>query len=417
MTDQKKTQAPCILAFGPGTWRWPEVCGSTRYHLRTLAAMGWRVLYVEPPTKFHPLSKVWKAPDREFVVLTPGRIMPFGVRGIKNEQMGEKWRAVASSQLAARALRTLKTLKWQPHVHWFGAPWHAQIIEHLPPGPVLVTHVYDELSQSPVLNQLQRDLLWRWERELLRSCHIAFCSSLPQLEKREDIAPRTFLLENAVKDSFIYQFKPYELDEQTRRIAARIDKLAPPRFMYGGVADLRLEPEIFRSILENLPTGNIIFLGRQEDSLDPALAADIAGNPRMHMMGEIPYSCYPGLYRLGDVLMIPHKRMPFTDAMFPEKLVEYLATGRPVVSVGLREVGRIAREAPYEGLLRIADSPWEFLACVTVAMNDKDEIREEKRVEIARNHTWSVAGERAHRELFDEIARRARQLKEKKGKG
>ncbi|MCB2156001.1 hypothetical protein KQI84_14060 [bacterium] len=414
MSEQKKNSGPCILAFAPGTWRWPEVCGSTRYHLWTLAGMGWRVLYVEPPVKFHTIGKTWKAPDRDFVVLTPGRIMPFGVRGIKNDQMAEKWRSVTSSQLASRAQRALKSLKWSPHVYWFGAPWHSEIIQHLPPGPVPVTHVYDDLSQSPIFNAMQREILWRWERELLRACNVALCSSMPQMEKREDIARRTFLLENAVKDSFIYQFKPYDLDEKTRKIAARIDRLTPPRFVYGGVADLRLEPEFFRTILENLPTGNVIFLGRKEDSLDPALAADIEGNPRMHCLGEIPYSSYPGLYRMADVLLIPHKRMPFTDAMFPEKLIEYLATGRPVVSVGLPEVGRIAREAPYEGILRVADSPWEYLAAATVAMNDKDEIHEEKRVEIARNHTWSVAGERAHRELLEEVTRRAKELQQGK---
>ncbi|MBI5154296.1 hypothetical protein HZA57_03580 [Candidatus Poribacteria bacterium] len=405
MSDPKKPPGPCILAFGPGTWNWPEVSGSPRYHLWTLAKMGWRVLYVEPPKEFHLFTRLWKAPDREFHVLTPGRVLPFGVRGIKSETSGERWRAFTSSQLVARAVSACDNLKMQPDVYWFGAPWHQTLRQRLPKTGICVTHVYDELSQSPILNQMQRELLWQWERELLRSCHIAFCSSLPQKERRAEVAKRSFLLENAVSADFLYKFAPYHMDEQTRRVAAQVEKYPSPRFIYSGVADLRVEPEYFRAIIENLPTGHILFFGRKESTLDPGFAAEMDANPRMHCLGHMPYHSLPGLLRMGDVLMVAHKRMPFTDAMYPEKLNEYLATGRPVVSVCLPEVGRVARESVHEGVIRTADSPWDFVAAATVAMNDKSEILEEKRVDIAREHTWEAMGERLDRELRMELDR------------
>jgi glycosyltransferase involved in cell wall biosynthesis len=404
MTDVTDSHKGTLLAFAPGSWGWPEFCGSPRYHLWTLAGMGWRVLYVEPPTKLRLMRSMWKAPDREFHVLSPARVVPFGVRGIKSEANGEKWRRSTGEQLAARGLAAMKDLGWKKaDFVWFGAPWHSPILEAMPKDVRTINHVYDELSLSPALSSMQREVLWMWERELVRACDLTLCSSLPQKDRRNEVAQRAFLLENAVREDFIFTGTDYVMNEQTRHIAARLDRIAPPRFLYGGVADHRVNPEFFRAILENLPSGNVVFLGKQDKSLDADFAREAQVNPRIHFLGDIPYSCMAPLLRMGDVLLIGHKRMPFTDAMYPEKLNEYLATGRPIVSVALTEVGRVARESTHEGLIRTADTPWEFVAAVTSALAERNPVLEEARIMLAKNHTWGMMGQRLERELLAEM--------------
>ncbi|MEQ8819764.1 MAG: glycosyltransferase [Sumerlaeia bacterium] len=401
-SDQNSQPAtnPAILAFAAGTWRWPEVYGSTRYHLWNLAGRGWPVVYVEPPVRFHALGSTWTAPDRPFQVVTPARVTPFGVRMVKSRGLGENLRGLAGRELAKRGLRAANSLKWKPQVYWFGAPWHMAILEHLPKDVVSVCHVYDELAVSPAFNELQKSLLWAWERELLRSCAVAFCSSQPQFDRREDISPRPFLLENCVPDYYLYEpSRPYPIDPQTKNYLDRIKAIPGPRFVYGGVVDHRLDPDILRALIEYLPVGDLVFLGKKDPSFDAVFDREVAQNPRVHFLGDVPHHCYPALYREADVLLIPHKRNDFTNAMYPEKLNEYLASGRPIVSTNISEVARTVRESVYEGAIRTADSPMEFLSAVSVAMADKHALLEEKRVLMAREHTWSKGVDRIEIEL------------------
>lgn len=402
--------SPVILAFAPGAWRWPNIAGSTRYHLWNLAGLGWRVVYVEPPTKMRFATKVWSAPGRDFRVLSSGWTPPFGVRGAKSPAVGEKWRRKTAKSLAAAGIRACDSLRWKPDVYWFGAPWHGAILDALPPGPAAVNHVYDELCESPVLSDQQRSMLWSWERDLVSRCDLVLCSSQPQLDRRRDVADKAILLENAVKDSFYYHpGKAYQVTDAGRPFLKRMSAIPQPRVVYGGVADLRLNPELFRAVLRLLPEAHLVFLGTVDDSLDADFAAEMRKDPRVHLFGDVPYDVFPALYRMADVLVIGHKRMPFTEAMYPEKFNEYLAVGKPIVSVKLPEVARVVREHQAAGIVRLADTPEAFAAAVSQAIGESlsgDDRAAHKRVAVAQGKSWSDAADKADRHLRQVMATR-----------
>lgn len=386
-----------IVAFAPGVWGWPDFAGSPRYHLWGLAELGWRVLYVEPPKRLQLFTKLWKAPDREFHVLTPGRVPPFGVRLVPNEKAGDAWREKTAQGLLERTAEAVRDIKLTPSVYWFGAPWHASIARRLPAGVVKVAHIYDELSASPALEPFQRTLLWDWERELLRLMDSTMCSSEPQVERRTRIAPRVILLQNAVAE---FQFPENRLppSPETSALAAKVSHWPQPRLVYGGTVDHRLDERIFTSIATSFPGGSLIFAGHLDDSFPAGARKLLQAMPNVHFLGDVPYSGFPWLFSHADVLLLAHKRNDFTNAMYPEKLNEYLASGKPIITVSLPEVGRIAREAKGP-IVYFADKAEDFIAAIQSACAGDDPAMVLRRQEVARKHTWRVEAERLDREM------------------
>jgi hypothetical protein len=389
---------PAIVAFAPGTWRWPEVYGSTRYHLWTLAGMGWPVLYVEPPNALRLSTSMWTAPDRPFHALSPGRVAPFAVSQIPGERIGENWRQVTGRQLWGRALEAVAQLRLGVGAYWFGAPWHSCLADLIERKDALrIVHVYDELSASPILSPVQSATLWGWERELLRGAHLALCSSLPQMSRRSGIAARTVLLENGVADGHLADPLP-PADARAADLIAKAQAAPHPRIMYGGVADLRLDPALFELLAASCRPGSLLFAGSMDDSFPSDAKRRLARSPQVRMLGPVPYSAYPHLYREADVLVIGHLRNEFTESMLPEKLTEYLASGKPIVSVALPEVKRVCRGLP-PGAVRIAHTHGEFLEAVAEAAQDTDPALAAARRSAAGTRTWSALGQRLQHEI------------------
>jgi len=410
VSAQSDEMRPTILAFGAGRWIWPEVGGSPRYHLWSLAARGWQVVYLEPPNSFHmKAEKYWKAPDRCFHVVRPIRVVPFGVRKVTTSWLGEKWRGLTSGELTKIARGALAQLKLKPDVIWFGAPWHGKLADEWSHTSALrVAHVYDDLPKSPIYSPTQSKMLEEWEKDLMRSCHMVFCSSKPQLDRRRVQNKRAVLLENAVSDEFFLARTPNSAnpntpDRRTLEQIAKLEQLPRPRVVYGGVVDHRLDTRHLAAIASGMESGSVVLIGAKGEGFDAQFERDYEGSPRVKFFGQTPLLAYPHLYALADVLVIVHKRSPFTDAMLPEKLSEYLATGRPVVSVRLPEVVRVASESVLPGAITLVDSPEEFARAVHHAVGRNNPSLEAERIRIARRRTWSGAAAKLEAELLEGI--------------
>lgn len=380
---------PGIVAFAPGVWGWPHFAGSPRYHLWTLAGMGWPVLYVEPPVRLRARAETWQAPDRPFHVLKPALVPPFAVSRTKGELASEAWRRVVSSRLASQAATWVEQLSIQPDIIWCGAPWQGLIPARFAKSRV-VHFVYDELSLSPIMSPAQAARLDRWEEELNASADLVLCSSEPQRVRRAGRAKGTVeLLENCISDGFLAGG-----ETPSEPMIERMKALPKPVVAYGGVADLRLDPALFTAILREGRIGSLAMLGVRDALLDGDLAQELDSDSRVAWFGSIPYLHFPRLYAMADVLVLAHRRHPFTDAMLSEKLIEYLSTGKPIVSIDLPEARRLAAEAGDPRAIRVASTPAEFAASIREASAESDPEIAAVRRDMAAKRTWSRAGQR-----------------------
>lgn len=123
--------------------------------------------------------------------------------------------------------------------------------------------------------------------------------------------------------------------------------------LFWGVIDRRLDLSFVRALCDALPTGNLVFVGPQEDP-DPELFR----LPRVRVMSPVTYRDLSALARQVPVLMMPYADLPVTRAMQPLKLKEYLATGRPAV------VRALPSTRPWGDCCDVCETPAAFAAKV-----------------------------------------------------
>ena len=78
--------------------------------------------------------------------------------------------------------------------------------------------------------------------------------------------------------------------------------------------------------------------------------------------------------------------MPLTEATNPVKVYEMLATGKPVVAVGLPELVPIAAD----GLIRLGDTAEQFAGAIEAELQGGEPSLPDRRRAFARENTWQA---------------------------
>lgn len=109
----------------------------------------------------------------------------------------------------------------------------------------------------------------------------------------------------------------------------------------------------------------------------------------LHMMenvictGAKPIHELPAYLKHMDCTIIPFKCNELTKSIYPLKLNEYLAAGKPVVSTSFSEDIRGFQNVAY-----LADNKEAFLTHIDLAINENDKVKIEKRILEAKRNTW-----------------------------
>lgn len=105
----------------------------------------------------------------------------------------------------------------------------------------------------------------------------------------------------------------------------------------------------------------------------------------VHFLGPIPYEDLPQYAVSFDVCVMAWKPHAWIENCNPKKTLEYLALGKPIVSITIPYLKENFREFIY-----FADEPLHFAEQVIRALNeDTDDLRM-ARMNEAKNHDWSA---------------------------
>jgi glycosyltransferase involved in cell wall biosynthesis len=145
----------------------------------------------------------------------------------------------------------------------------------------------------------------------------------------------------------------------------------------GAVADW-FDADLVADLAARRPEWDFVLVGSTHSGDVTRLAA----LPNVSLPGEKPYAEIPGWLARFDVAIVPFKRLPLTEATNPVKAYEYLAAGKPLVSVPLPEMRALG------DLVRLADDAAGFEAEIVAAMSEKGDRATERRRAFARENTW-----------------------------
>ena len=120
----------------------------------------------------------------------------------------------------------------------------------------------------------------------------------------------------------------------------------------------------------------------------------------VHFVGAQPYAELPNWAKAFDVAIIPYKLNRQVINANPLKLREYLATGKPVVSVRNAEIEKFA------DVVRIADDGPAFLAAIEAALADGSAAASARRMAAVADQSWDRRVDAVLAHARDALARK-----------
>jgi glycosyltransferase involved in cell wall biosynthesis len=106
--------------------------------------------------------------------------------------------------------------------------------------------------------------------------------------------------------------------------------------------------------------------------------------PNVIFTGPKPYQSLPSWTKAFDAAIIPYRLTHHTPQANPLKLREYLASGKPVISVPNAEIRRFADH------VYLADTREEFLNAVERALAEDSDARRRARMAAVAGLTWDA---------------------------
>jgi glycosyltransferase involved in cell wall biosynthesis len=384
---EKDLEKQTILYFGND---WFAENRTSSHHIARWLAKRHQVYYVECPGLRAPKSS---GRDLKKIFTKLWRCL----RGAKRVEQGIKVRTLLQLPFHRFAFvrwlnrilisATLRWMMWREGIRspitWFMVPHLAGVVGALNER-LSVYYCIDDYATLPDVNQ---EAVRAMDEKLTREADVVFVSAESLLKRKLAVNSRT-------------HFSPHGVDvdlfgrAQDERVKAPADTAHLPGPVVGffGLIEEWVDLELIDYLAERRPQWTFLFIGRVavSDSVLPR-------RPNVHFIGRRPYESLPDYGKQFDAAVIPFRLTEVILHSNPLKLREYLAMGKPVVSVSTPEIDR------YADVVEIAHSREEFLAKLDAVLTHPPSPAD------IRNRMRRVAGESWDarlREVFGEVERR-----------
>lgn len=217
--------------------------------------------------------------------------------------------------------------------------------------------------------------IYRMEEDLCHAAEVIFASSRNLQQRLSRYGKLAHLIPNGVDRGHFNLERSLPFPEDMREIPG------PIIGYYGAIADW-FDFELMTRAAERLPNYSFVFIG--DCTVD---AGRLRGLPNVYFLGEKPYQELPSYVNRFDIAVIPFQRNELTLATNPVKLYEYLATGKPVVSVDLPEI------KPFANVVYVARNHDEFVHFLAAVAGREAWWVKEKRKKAVINHDWDDRAE------------------------
>lgn len=335
--------------------------------------------FAENRTSSHHIARCLARENRVFYFECPGLRAPQGSTRDLRKLFKKLWRFVRGSETVvlseSRGNRPETTLRvrtlFQIPLHRFGIvrllnkwltwltirwlmfregvrqpiAWH--MIPHLAgvAGTLqenkLVYYCIDDYCALPGVNmQAVQDM----DRKIASRADLVFVASETLLPAKRQINSHTHLSPHGVDvDHFASARDPGPIPPDVAEI---------PRPIVGffGLIEKWIDLDLVEYIAKSRPDWSIVMVGRIAVPSHPAMSC-----PNVHFLGRRDYAQLPAYGRVFDAAIIPYHLTRQVENANPLKLREYLAMGKPVVSVRTPEIEKFA------DVVSIADEYGEFV--------------------------------------------------------
>lgn len=166
---------------------------------------------------------------------------------------------------------------------------------------------------------------------------------------------------------------------EATEIPEDVRSLKKPILGFFGVVDERMDYDLIARLGDANPEWSIVIIGPRTKVEESALPK----RPNVHWLGGRDYNQLPNYCKAFDVCLMPFALNEATEYINPTKSLEYMATGRPIVSSAVADVVR-----NFGSVVQIANSHDEFIELCRKTLFERDGERIERGFQMVGENSW-----------------------------
>ncbi len=375
-----------IVCFGPSDW-WGRNPSCTTHIMQRLAGTN-RVLYVNPFSsdlsgglkkgigtrilrKLKSLLKVIRKSQEGLYVFSP----------LFFPMQGRKWIDTCNNYLLRVQFWFLcRILRINQPVIWVENLRSADMLDWFKPS-LVVYHVSDLFTECRYT--ANREALKRREQKILATSDLIICVSNQLYQRHLELHSNVHYIPHGV------DFDAFHQAAISGEILPELKNTPKPIVGYFGTMTASNDIELLLYCARKLSNVSFVFAGQ----ITAGNYNELLSLPNVFYLGMLPYEKIPHLCASFDVCMLQWKITEWIRNCNPLKLFEYMASGKPIVSVPIREV-----EENYSDLISVAATKEDFCKAIVWELENDNHPRSGARIEIARQHNWDN-----HVQLIDKL--------------
>ncbi len=284
-------------------------------------------------------------------------------------------RELNESSLTKQVKRVLASLGWSATHLWINQHEATSLMD----AEIAAKSIYDITDDWTKFSgsQTHLDLVQHQDKKLcVQSDQVIVCSVQLFEDKRNLVkANRLHLIPNGVHVEHYQAVMDYSKSPHPVT-----DNWKKPVFGYTGtIHGDRVDVELVSRIAKVNPQATIAMVG--PNLLDGNDIVTLSKYSNIVFTGAKPYAELPHIMRAFDVCIVPHVVTSFTESLNPIKLWEYLAAGKPIVSMN------VAGFRDFPELLHVSDSHEGFLKNLDSALKELPSLASARQA-VAQQHSW-----------------------------
>ena len=271
-------------------------------------------------------------------------------------------------------------------VQWFYDPMAVVSFAGQLDERAIVYDCMDELSQFKFA---PADLIQR-ERQLLAKANVVFTGGRKLWESKSRFNPNCHFYGCGVE---IQHFAKARSNETA--VPTDLDFVPRPILGFFGVVDERMDYELIEKLAEANPDWSIVMIGPVV-KIDPNF---LPVRPNIFWLGRRNYPQLPAYTKAFNVCLMPFALNEATEYINPTKALEYMATGKPIVSSAVPDV-----ISNFGEVVKIARSHEEFLQLCRDAAENPDAALIEHGLQMAQQNSWESIVAKLEGHIHDALA-------------
>ena len=364
---------------------------TSSHHVAQRLAAHMPVLYVDSPGMRAPqasgrdlkralrkLREAFRAPQRVDTQLWRCTVPQLPFRRVPGVPLFNR----LFSQWALR--RAMRVLGSRRRISWFVTP-HPGFLARRLGESFCVYYCIDDYAAHPGVDA---DVIAASDLALTKAADIVFVAPPALLATKQAQNPQTRFSPHGVDAKLFAQ-----ASDPATQMPALVQGFPGPVVGYFGSIHEWIDVDMIAWLARERPQWTFLLVGYAAIKV-----SELEALPNVVMVGAQPYPSLPAWAKAFDVAIIPYRCNRQVENANPLKLREYLATGKPIVTVGNPEIVRFA------SLVCIAEGREEFLAGLDQAIADGPERGAAERMAAVADQTWDRRVEDVLREVATSLA-------------